>query len=140
MTLSDQLRIAREWHTRYRELLPRRVADGQSTIAVQGDAVAAAEALVEACRLRAEAHLSDRKRIDPAWDDETVHVDHAAVLDFYVDQLTQARAPVRAVLVGVDAVIGKAIATRPVAVVPVVVPVDVPPVDVPPVVDPVVLP
>lgn len=87
-TVAALLQASRDAHQRYREAVPRRVAHGESTLAVPGDSVLAGAALVQACRWRAEAHVTDPQQTDPAWRDEPITHDHDALLDFYVQQLT----------------------------------------------------
>lgn len=90
MTVSEALNFSHEAHERYREALPRRVANGSGgTVAIPGDAEVAGAALAEACRYRAEAHVLDAAKIEPAWTDEAASHDHLALLDFYVEQLTR---------------------------------------------------
>lgn len=90
MTVADALQQSRDAHDRYRQALPHRVSDGAGgTIVVQGDAVIAGEALSEAAKWRAEAHVLDTAQGDPAWTDEAATHDHSALLDFYVAQLTR---------------------------------------------------
>lgn len=84
------LEQARAAHQRYRDSLPRRItAPGGKTVAVPGDAMAANDALNQACRFRSEAHVLDPARADHAWQDEPSSDLHNALLDFYVHQLTR---------------------------------------------------
>lgn len=87
MSIGELLQASCEAHLRYRENLPRRIANGASTVVLQGDTVAAGQALFDACRLRADAHVLDPKRLDPAWADQPDTFPHDALLDFYVGQL-----------------------------------------------------
>lgn len=97
--ISDLLTQARDAHAAYREALPRRLANGSSTVAVAGDVEVAGNHLADACRFRAEAHVLDPDRVDPAWADEQATYPHLELLDFYVAQLTQASAQVQATIV-----------------------------------------
>ena len=92
MSVASLLQQSRDVHQAYREALPRRI-DG---VVFPGDAEAAGVALATACRLRAEAHVLDPAKVDPAWGDEAVSHDHSALLDFYVKQLTMEPLPVQA--------------------------------------------
>lgn len=88
MTVAEFLQASREAHQRYRDAVPHRVTSGASTVIVAGDVELAGQALNEACRLRAEAHVLDPQRLDPAWQDEPPTHEHDALLDFYVRQLS----------------------------------------------------
>lgn len=90
MSIASLLQQSKDEHLAYREALPRRVAaGGGGTVAVPGDAELAGIHLAAACRFRAEAHVLDPQRLDPAWTDEAATHDHGAMLDFYVAQLAQ---------------------------------------------------
>jgi len=89
MTVAQLLEQSHAAHIRYREAIPRRIAGGESTIVVPGDATAAYQALFDACRLRTEALALDPQRTDPAWLDEVPVRDHDALLTFYADQLSR---------------------------------------------------
>lgn len=88
-TIAYLLDQSRHWHQVYRDNVPRRVPFGQTTIVDAGDAQTAGEALVKACRARAEAHVLDPHFSNPAWQGEPVTHDHDALLAFYVEQLTR---------------------------------------------------
>lgn len=110
MTIPEALQRSREAHDRYREALPRRVANGSGgTVAVEGDAITAGQALAEACKWRAEAHVLDVKQADPAWADEAVSYDHMALLDFYVEQLTREPMTVQAATPTLPATVAEAV-------------------------------
>ena len=87
MSVSSLLQESRDAHQEYRENVPRRVPNGQATVAVPGDATLAYAVLVKACRLRVEAHALDPALTDAAWADEAVTHDHDALLTFYAEQL-----------------------------------------------------
>lgn len=90
MTIAELLQQSRDAHQRYRVNVPRRVSDGgASTVAVPGNALEAGAALLEACRLRAEAGALDPQRTDPAWADEPLTHDHDDLLTFYAEQLAR---------------------------------------------------
>lgn len=89
MSVAELLDQSRAAHQRYRDNLPRRVPAGSQTVAVPGDAVVAGAALIDACRLRVEAHALDPHQTDPAWKDEPVTHDHDALLTFYGEQLSR---------------------------------------------------
>lgn len=90
MSIAELLDGSRAAHLRYRDNVTRRIGDGTgSTVVVEGNAEAASMALIEACRLRAEAHVLDPQRMDPAWLDQPIRYNHDEVLDFYVEQLSR---------------------------------------------------
>lgn len=89
MSVADLLQQSHAAHLRYREALSRRVPQGDTTVAVPGNSDAAGIALVDACRLRVEAHALDPDLTDSAWRDEAVTHDHDALLAFYADQLSR---------------------------------------------------
>lgn len=88
MTVAELLEGSRQAHQRYREAVPHRIKAGESTVVVNGDVELAGQFLVEACRLRAEAHVLDPQRLDPAWKDEPLTYEHDALLTFYSTQLS----------------------------------------------------
>lgn len=88
MNIAELLAAARDAHQRYRDNLPRRVADGSgSTVVLTGDVEAAGQHMATACRLRAEAHVLDPQQHDPAWLDYISAYPHDALLGFYVGEL-----------------------------------------------------
>lgn len=89
MSIAALLQQSREAHLRYRENIPRRVSQGDATVVVDGDQAVAGAALVDAIRWRAEAHVLDPQRADPAWLDESFRYGHDGLLGFYVEQLTR---------------------------------------------------
>lgn len=87
--IADLLLKAKDAHVLYREALPRRVASGDTTVAVPGEAELAGACLVTACRFRSEAHVLDPDRRDPAWADFDPSMPHDLLLYYYVEQLTR---------------------------------------------------
>ena len=119
MSVAALLQQSRDVHQAYREALPRRIEG----VVIPGDAEAAGIALATACRLRAEAHVLDPAKGDPAWGDEVVSHDHHALIDFYVTQLTMEPLPVQAANPGLTPALTAVAATKvpavPLAVKPV---------------------
>lgn len=86
----ELLRQSRFAHEQFQHYSPRMVP-GQvagSVTAWDGDASEASRYLVEALRLRTEAHALDPQQTAPAWRGEPVH---DALLDFYVQLLADVR-------------------------------------------------
>ena len=81
MSIPDLLQRSREAHLRYRESIPRRIAQGAATV---GDPAIAVPALFEAYRLLAEAHVLDPRHTVPEWRPED-----EALLSFYNEQLSR---------------------------------------------------
>lgn len=84
-TVATFLQLSRDQHTIYRRNLKHSVAGA----IVQGNPAAAAQALREAARMRAEAELADPEHDDPAWAvDLSQKFPHPALLEWYQEQIT----------------------------------------------------
>ena len=90
MTIAELLAAARDAHTRYRAAVPRMVPDRAQSKLVQasGDPAIARAQMAEALRLREEAEAADPEHRDLAWaDEQTTQFRHAALVNFYREQL-----------------------------------------------------
>lgn len=83
-TIAELLSQSRSQHLIYRRSLRHR-ANG---ITVDGNPVAAAEALAASARLRAQAEVRDPQHADSAWaDDLAAKFPHTAMVEFYGDEV-----------------------------------------------------
>lgn len=89
MSIADLLQQSRDAHQRYRDAVPRRVPDGNTTVAVAGDPTAANLELTEANRLRLLAQAEDPQHRDPAWAAQPLTFPHDALLHYYAEQLSR---------------------------------------------------
>lgn len=84
--LLQQSRLA---HQRYRDNRPKAMPSGVGVVTMPGDPDKARAALLEAQRLRVEAHTADPKHEAPAWFvSERTHP-HAELTAFYVSELAK---------------------------------------------------
>lgn len=91
-TVAELLQQSRNAHLMYRRAL-RRYEGGRI---VDGNPVAAAEALALSARLRAQAELADPTHADQAWpDDLAAKHPHEALVEFYGDEAKRLIPPKR---------------------------------------------
>jgi hypothetical protein len=91
-TVADLLAQSRAAHLVYRRSLRHR-ANGAI---VEGNPVAASEALAQSARLRAQAEIADPEHVDAAWaDDLAKGYPHIALVEFYGDEI-KTSVPVKA--------------------------------------------
>lgn len=81
MTVAETLQASREYHQAYRAALPSRTSPGDPT--------GVHNALWSARQYRQAAQDLDPTHTDPAWQAEAATHDHAALLAFYLEQLSR---------------------------------------------------
>jgi predicted RNase H-like nuclease len=96
-TVADLLAQSRNAHQIYRRSL-RHMAGGAI---VEGNAAAAADAVAQSARLRAQAELADPTHSDPAWaDDFAAKFPHHALIEFYQTEVPRLVPPVAKPVLG----------------------------------------
>lgn len=85
--IAQLLADSRTAHARYRSNKARMASQGGQLVKIDGNPVAAGEALHEALRLRTEAEALDPRHADLAWHIDAVGHPHDALVEFYISEL-----------------------------------------------------